>query len=43
MDFLIGFIVGLFVGGNLGLMIAAFVKISRDDFKNGGGDNDKNL
>lgn len=40
MDFLIGFIVGLVVGGNLGLMIAALVNISRDDFKNGGGDNE---
>lgn len=43
MDFLIGFVVGVVVGGNLGLMIAALVNISRDDFKNGGGDNDKNL
>lgn len=41
MDFLIGFIVGLVVGGNLGLMIVALVNISRDEFKNGGGDNDK--
>ena len=43
MDFLIGFIVGLVVGGNLGLMIAAEVNISRDDFKNGGGDYDKDF
>ena len=40
MDFLIGFIVGLVLGGNLGLMIAALINITRDDFKNGGGDND---
>ena len=43
MDFLIGFIVGLVVGGNLGLMIAALFNISRDDFKNGGGDRDENI
>jgi hypothetical protein len=43
MDFLIGFIVGLFVGANLGLMIAACANISRDDFKNGGGKHDKDL
>lgn len=43
MDFIIGFIVGLFVGANLGLMIAALVNISRDEFKNGGGDNDKDF
>ena len=43
MDFLIGFIVGLFVGANLGLMIVALVNISRDDFKNGGSDNEKDF
>lgn len=43
MDFIIGVVIGLVFGGNLGFMIAALINISRDDFKNGGGDHDKKL
>lgn len=36
MDFLIGFIVGLFVGGNLGLMIVALINMSHNNDQDGG-------